>query len=705
MRDIVKIFVVGLLLAATTSLPAGFPPYVPQNPIRDVTGKKTGFFHVEKQADGRWWVIDPAGYGFVPIGVDQCRLEHHPGYKELMLAKHGTVEGWEAETVARLKDWGFTLFGGACSHRLFHKGIAHTIYPWVGEPYSFDGGEKAILKGTGHPGTAFPNVFDPGFEEYCRRCTKRVFAPQKNDPWLFGWFFDNELAWWGNQHEMVDCYGLVDAIAALPPEHSARKAHDDFFAAHRGEWPAAKIRREFMRLVAERYFGIITSAIREADPNHMILGCRFAGVGDASVAPEVWEAAGLHLDIVSFNNYPWADLERRRVLVSESATQTVIDRYEEIYRLTGRPLMVTEWSFPALDRGMPCTWGAGMRVKTQAERVQACELVAKTFLSCPQVVGYDYFMWRDQLAVAVSSTSKENCNYGLVDADGNPYADLTAMFRRLHAEVGFWRRAETPSENAVPDSCMPQSAAEYVRRRRAQGGKPGFSCSTGAGPIARIEGIGSLNVCIDCKVGEKRGYPLARQVEDVRSEAGPEGLSSTVVVSTGCFCETTFECEVRLTPLHDGSFLAEFRRVKNRGPSSITFGTCFFFPATAFPAESAYPLRQAPMVWNEPRRLAWREKGGVRELGCETWSAAWSPRSAFWLGKQGDVHPDAMFQCRHPVTLGAGEEWTPPQDGLFFIRVWWRGAGGGRRTRATRANGAPLPHGEPPSWRRTVTSR
>ena len=340
MRNTVKIFVIGLLLVATTPLPADFPPYVPQNPIRDVTGKKKGFFHVEKQADGRWWVIDPAGYGFVPIGVDQCRLEHHPGYKELMLAKHGTVEGWETETIARLKDWGFTLFGGACSHRLFHKGIAHTIYPWVGEPYSFDGGEKAILKGTGHPGTAFPNVFDPGFEEYCRRCTKRVFAPQKNDPWLFGWFFDNELAWWGNQHEMMDCYGLVDAIAALPPEHSARKAHDDFFAAHRGEWPAAKIRREFMRLVAERYFGIITSAIREADPNHMILGCRFAGVGDASVAPEVWEAAGRHLDIVSFNNYPWADLERRRVLVSESATQTVIDRYEEIYRLTGRPFHV-----------------------------------------------------------------------------------------------------------------------------------------------------------------------------------------------------------------------------------------------------------------------------------------------------------------------------------------------------------------------------
>ena len=77
-------------------------------------------------------------------------------------------------------------------------------------------------------------------------------------------------------------------------------------------------------------------------------------------------------------------------------------------RQGGKPLLVTEWSFPALDRGMPCTWGAGMRVKTQAERVQACELVAKTFLSCPQVVGYDYFMWRDQPAGGWSSSFRPN---------------------------------------------------------------------------------------------------------------------------------------------------------------------------------------------------------------------------------------------------------------------------------------------------------
>ena len=665
--------VAGLLLAVATAASAAFPPYVPQNPVRDVTGRKTGFFHVEKQADGRWWVIDPAGYGFVAIGVDHCRLEHNPGYKELMLAKHGTVEAWEEETIGRLKDWGFTLIGGACSSRLFHKGIAHTIFPWVGEPYSFEGGEKAILKGSGRPGSAFPNVFDPEFKEYCRRRAKQYFGPQRYDPWLFGWFFDNELAWWGSRYEMMDCYGLVDTIAELPPEHSARRAHDEFFAAHRGEWKDAKIRSEFMRLVAERYFGAITSAIREADPNHMVIGCRFAGAGTPSVAPEVWEVAGRHLDIVTFNNYPWADLERKQVRVSESSPQTIIERYAEIYRLAGRPLMVTEWSFPALDRGMPCTWGAGMRVKTQAERVQACELVAKTFLSCPQVVGYDYFMWRDQPAGGWSSSFKENCNYGLVNADGEPYADLTAMFRRLHAEAGFWHRAAAPAENVVPDSCMPQSAAEYVRRHRARGGKAGFVSSVGGGPIARIKGIGSFNVCLNCKVDGNRGYPIATRVEDVRTEAGPEGLPSSVVVSAGRHGEATFECEVRLTPLDDGSFLAEFRRVKNRGPSSMTFEICYFVPSAAFPAESAYPMRQAPGVWNAPRRLAWREKGGVREFGCETWSAAWSTRSAFWIGKQGDVHPDAMFSCRHPVTLGAGEEWTPPQDGLFYVRVWWRG--------------------------------
>ena len=37
-----------------------------------------------------------------------------------------------------------------------------------------------------------------------------------------------------------------------------------------------------------------------------------------------------------------------------------------MYRVVRRPMIITEWSFPALDSGLPCKHGAGMRVDTQA---------------------------------------------------------------------------------------------------------------------------------------------------------------------------------------------------------------------------------------------------------------------------------------------------------------------------------------------------
>jgi hypothetical protein len=39
---------------------------------------------------------------------------------------------------------------------------------------------------------------------------------------------------------------------------------------------------DLTRLVAEKYFSVCAAAIRKHDPNHMILGCRFAGS-----APEI----------------------------------------------------------------------------------------------------------------------------------------------------------------------------------------------------------------------------------------------------------------------------------------------------------------------------------------------------------------------------------------------------------------------------------
>ena len=68
-----------------------------------------------------------------------------------------------------------------------------------------------------------------------------------------------------------------------------------------------------------------------------------------------------------------------------------LDEFRRVHALCGRPMLVTEWSFPALDAGRPCLHGAGQRFHTQEERATAVELFSRTILSEPYMVGYNWF--------------------------------------------------------------------------------------------------------------------------------------------------------------------------------------------------------------------------------------------------------------------------------------------------------------------------
>jgi agarase len=56
----------------------------------------------------------------------------------------------------------------------------------------------------------------------------------------------------------------------------------------------------FDGVVAERYFSVCANAIRHADSDHLILGCRFHALG---VTPEIIKTAGRYNDVVSINYY------------------------------------------------------------------------------------------------------------------------------------------------------------------------------------------------------------------------------------------------------------------------------------------------------------------------------------------------------------------------------------------------------------------
>jgi len=425
-----------------------FPPYVSRS-VSGVRAKATGFFRVEK-IDGVWWTIDPAGNGFYIVGTDHanynvhwCETLGYAPYHRNVAALYGSEGKWAASTVARLKSWGFNSLGTNSSRSVRHQGLPHTEFLGLGTRFAR---RDWITEKT--TWTGFPNVFSPEFEPWCDKAARRVCRANRDDPWLLGYFIDNELEW----HPWTSKGPFADTVAK-PADHSAKVAFVSFMkerhpviASFNRAWgtsladfdalakltalPAAHSRKAradheaYIRLIAERYFAVTTAAIRKHDPNHLVLGCRFAGQ-----APNIADIVGKYCDIVSVNFYRVVDLEKR---VMADGFEEDMARWHE---KTGRPMMVTEWSFPALDAGLPCKHGAGQRVPTQTERALAFTVFQKLLFATPFMVGSNFFMWADEPAQGISSTFPEDSNYGLVNVDDEPYELLTQAATRVHAHV------------------------------------------------------------------------------------------------------------------------------------------------------------------------------------------------------------------------------------------------------------------------------
>ena len=657
----------------------------------------TNFFRAAT-VDGRDWIVAPDGSRQLFLGIDHVRPF---GWKDRTLGfdvygrfvetNYPTKEAWLDETLGRLGDWGFNTLANHCDEPLLrHRGLAHTITLYLGGKFARGKDpDRWITKWTG-PCTGFPNVFHPDFERVIRERARELCAPHRDDPDLMGWFLDNELKWWGSADKARKDLALFDTVRALPPEHTARKALEEFVAngvavdgnrrqstAIDGDCSNA-LREAFLRLVADRYFSVLCAAIREADPNHMILGCRFAAPFTAT-HPVLWEVAGQHCDIVSFNCYPWADIDRG-VVLDEKGGIPVADRFREIHGWCGKPLVVTEWSFPALDTGRPCFHGAGQRFPTQEGRAAATALYARTLLSLPFVAGYSYFMFLDQPRSGISQTFREDSNYGLVDEFGKPYEAVTAALREV-------QRGAVAVHNCVLSNA-------FVRLESADGGRPrlvlgdvevgglgallqwrgpngdvwthaeeyALCAAGGRTPQSRGQDARAPRLCAaGGRTPQSRGQDARAPrlcAAGGRTSQSREDSSSTIRAVGGE--DVRFAIAIRASLAPDARLLdVEILSVENLGDEPIRFSGVFLVP---MPPAGAEPEPIVPNLWGAPERAWWRNPDGA------VWGAVSDSPSArfrFWDTlhgkKDGTVHADARFTTGPtPVVLAPGETWCPP---------------------------------------------
>lgn len=683
--------IAGLLWGGEKSAPQAkeqISPYYSVSNVPSIKGRATGFFRLEQKEDGRWWIIDPEGNGFVSFAIDHCNYRGHycskfgyylyrknndekfkteaekaikveDKFAEAVLNPPAYAVKWGDETAARLRKWGFNAMGSTCDEQFIKRGFLFSPLLRMAQSFAKQGDAYNIAPLAKHASSVFPNVFHPGFKEFCEKFAMENCAPKKNNPWYFGYYIDNELAWWGRSPRTLPV-GIFNMVMKKNGDHTAKLALcaflkqecDNDINKFNQVWKTEiasfddiltmkslpestpeqiALKDGFLKLVAEKYFKTTTEAIRKADPNHLILGCRFADIHGGG-SPNVWKTAGKYCDAITVNCYPAAQLDENCVYVSQTLSgETMDEAFKRIYSYTKRPMLVTEWSFPAVEENAPSTYGAGQRFKNQAERTQATSLFARTMLAQKFIVGYDYFMWCDEPKWGiVPNFCDENANYGLVNDKGEPYKEITEMFAELQQHPEKYRMAPVPERKKVAPPAFVD--ARTVAKRmigancsdKAVFNKNGDAFSLSNAKITLDGKIGSVPMLEkillkdgqeDCgefklllKEQDAVGKPFwrgIRKIVAVSGKSNPDGTAEALISALGW----RYLMWVRVVlPPDSACFITELVGVKNISKQPLNVAAVYF----RLEGSGSYQTgeRLVPNLWKAPRMAYWSNAKG-----------------------------------------------------------------------------------------------
>ena len=465
------------------------------------TFKASGFFRTEK-LDGRWYLVTPEGHPFYSLGVNTVSPEVNQTYvagREYMfeslpkpdepLAVHfgegdnrggnGADQGrgygngrwydfyganlqrlygepcatpaptepapavpckaaideqkWTGHTLDRLQAWGFNTVGNWSAPQLGDaERVPYTL------PLSIVGDYTSISTGNDWWG-GMPDPFDPRFAMATERAVAIAARDHRDDPWLIGYFADNELAWAGPGDDPKSryalAYGTLKMTTDVPAKRAFLKQLRDKYRNQAGlskawgiDLPAWELMEDpgfeaplpnpehpeieadfkyFQKVFADTYFKTISDSLKWHAPNQLLLGGRFA-----ISTPEAVASCAQYCDVLSFNMY----------------TLKPQDGYDfAALRSLDKPVLITEFNFGSTDRGP--FWGGVTPLNKEEDRGPAYANFLKQALSEPSIVGVHWFQYLDQ-PVTGRLLDGENGHFGLVGVTDLPYQGFVETVRK-----------------------------------------------------------------------------------------------------------------------------------------------------------------------------------------------------------------------------------------------------------------------------------
>lgn len=372
----------------------------------------TGFFYTLRKND-RWWLVDPEGYLHINKAVVSVQMGKGPAQRQAFKRKFDSKKTWANETVELLTQYGFNGTG-AWSDDQELKGADNRVSYCVNWRFMSTFAKGRTVLGSGHvdyPGDCIP-VFDSGWARFCEDHAQSKMAGLKDDPYLLGHFFDNELPLKP---------GMIERFLKLPNEDAGYQAAHTFLVSRKGSGASADDldqadRDAFDDLVMEKYMGTIARAVRKADPNHMLLGPRLYSK-NASL-----EVIGKYVDAFAYNLYgKWSPAWKANDLASR----------------IGKPLIVTEFYAKGMDvDGLSNESGAGWCVPTQEDRGLFYQNFTLDLLETKVCVGWHWFRYQDNDPGNTKvDASNLNANKGIVNNEYEAYGPLLNRMKELNAGV------------------------------------------------------------------------------------------------------------------------------------------------------------------------------------------------------------------------------------------------------------------------------
>ena len=443
--------------------------------------RAAGFFRTERRA-GRWWLVTPEGHGFFSLGIDvvspdvgatfvegrEFMFAGLPEPSDPLAARYGHADErlglpaqhgrqydhgrsfdfyaanlqrkygpdylpvWRRTALDRLRAWGFNTIGNWSEPRLFERHEMPNVVP-----IHTHGNFAKVSSGSDWWGK-MPDPFDPAFAAAVDEIVAKAASTYRDDPYLIGYFVDNELAWgMGQAADPRIHYGLAAEALKLGTASPAKSAFigqlvekyrdiEKLIAAWgitASSWEELREQdltlssaslarpaltedlRAFTALFAETYFRTVAEAVHRHDPHHLYLGSRFQARTLEAVA-----ACAKYCDVDSFNVY-------RENLSGEEWAH---------FDALGKPALIGEFQFGSTDTGL--FWPGLFDVAAEEERGPAYAGYLRSARTNPDIVGVHWFQYVDE-PLTGRLLDGENGHMGFVSVTDTPYPGLVSASR------------------------------------------------------------------------------------------------------------------------------------------------------------------------------------------------------------------------------------------------------------------------------------